>query len=176
MSRGAVERSYGRALFEAARDAGSLTPVLEQASALEAALATELQGLLLSPRVPMARRLEVVEEIFAGAHPLFLAWLRLVIRRGRAGALPGMVEVLRDEERRASGKAVGQLSSAVELPDALREEIRTVLGRLTGTELVLEARRDPELLGGFVARVGDRMLDLSLRSRLDQLRRQLKAV
>lgn len=176
MSRGAVERSYGRALFEAAREAGQLPQVLSEAAALETALGTELQGLLLSPRVPMAQRLEVVEEIFRGAGPLFLSWLRLVIRRGRAGALPGMVEVLRDEERRVSGKAVGTLTSAVDLPDDLREGIRAELGRLTGTDLQLEARRDPELLGGFVARVGDRMLDLSLRSRLDQLRRQLKAV
>jgi F-type H+-transporting ATPase subunit delta len=176
MSRGAVERSYGRALFEAAREANQLPQVLEEAAALEAALATELQGLLLSPRVPMAQRLDVVDEIFSGASRLFLSWLRLVIRRGRAGALPGMVEVLRDEERRVSGKAVGELTSAVDLPESLREEIRAELGRLTGTDLQLEARRDPELLGGFVARVGDRMLDLSLRNRLNQLRRQLKAV
>jgi len=176
VSRGAVERSYGRALFEAARDAGQLPAVLEAATALEAALGTELQGLLLSPRVPMAQRLAVVDGIFADAGPLFLSWLRLVIRRGRAGALPGMVEVLREEERRAAGKAVGELRSAVDLPEGLREEIRATLGALTGTDLRLEARRDPELLGGFVARVGDRMLDLSLRSRLDQLRRQLKAV
>jgi F-type H+-transporting ATPase subunit delta len=176
MSRAAVARSYGCALFEAAREAGQLPQVLAEAEALESALKTELQGLLLSPRVPVASRLLIVREVFAGASELFLSFLTLVIRRGRAGALPEMIDVLRRQDHAAAGRAVGELSSAVALSPELKAEIRATMGRLTGTELSLVDRLDPELLGGFVARVGDQMLDLSLRTRLDQLRRQLKAV
>lgn len=176
MSRAAVARSYGSALFEAAQEAGELPRLLTELTALESALKTELQGLLLSPRVPMDKRLAVVREIFSGASPLFLSFLVLVIRRGRAGALPEMIEVVRTRDHAAAGRAVGELSSAVPLSDELKEEIRATMSRLTGTDLQLAERLDPDLLGGFVARVGDHMLDLSLRTRLEQLRRQLKAV
>lgn len=176
MSRAAVARSYGCALYEAAVEAGQLPRMLEDATALEGALQTELQGLLLSPRVPVASRLAIVREVFAGASPLFLSFLTFVIRRGRAGALPEMIKVLRERDNAAAGRAVGELRSAVPLSAELKEEIRLVMGQLTGTELSLEDRLDPDLLGGFVAQVGDSMLDLSLRTRLDQLRRQLKAV
>jgi len=175
VSGGAVARSYGRALYEAAAAAGDLPRVLVEAAALEQALATELPSLLLSPRVPMATRLAVVREVFAGASPLFLAFLELVIRKGRAGALGGMIQVLRDLDHAAAGRAVGELAVAGDIPEALAEEIRAVMARLTGTDLRLTRRRDPELLGGFVARVGDRMLDLSLRTRLEHLRRHLRS-
>jgi F-type H+-transporting ATPase subunit delta len=125
--------------------------------------------------VPLAQRLAVVGEVFAGASPLFLSFLSLVIRKGRAGALPEMVQTLRDLDRAAAGRAVGELRTATELPAALKEEIRRTMSRLTGRELELSETRDPELLGGFTARVGDQLLDLSLRRRLDQLRRHLQA-
>ena len=176
MSRAAVARGYGRALFEAAAEAGQLPQVLEEAGALEQALKTDLQGLLLSPKVPVAQRLAVVREIFDGASALFLSFLTLVIRKGRAGALPEMIAVLRDLDNRAAGRAVGELVTAGEISEEVREQIRATMAGLTGTELRLVARIDPELLGGFTARVGDQLLDLSLRTRLDQLRRHLRAV
>jgi F-type H+-transporting ATPase subunit delta len=176
MSKGAVARSYGRALFEAAREAGILPRVLDEAAALEQAWRTELPDLLLSPKVPLARRLEVVREVFAGASPLFLSFLELVIRKGRAGALPEMTAVLRQLDHQAAGRAMGRLESAVPLPEPLQEEIRVLMARLTGREPTLAARVDPELLGGFTARVGDQLLDLSLRTRLERLRRHLRAV
>lgn len=169
-------RAYGRALFEAAAEAGQLPQVLEEAGALEQTLKTDLQGLLLSPKVPVARRLAVVREVFAGASPLFLSFLSLVIRKGRAGALPEMIQTLRDLDNLAAGRAVGELVTAGEVSEAVREQIRATMAGLTGTELRLAARIDPELLGGFTARVGDQLLDCSLRTRLNQLRRHLRAV
>jgi F-type H+-transporting ATPase subunit delta len=71
---------------------------------------------------------------------------------------------------------MGRLESAVPLPEPLQEEIRVLMARLTGREPTLAARVDPELLGGFTARVGDQLLDLSLRTRLERLRRHLRAV
>jgi len=170
-----VARSYGRALFEAAAEAGLREQVMAEAKALGEALHSDLLPLLLSPKVPMATRLAVVREVFAGASPLFLSFLSLVIRKGRAGALPEMVLVLQDLDHEAAGRAVGELRSALPLPEELKERIRTAVSRMTGKELSLVEHQDPELLGGFVARVGDRMLDLSLRTRLSQLRRHLLA-
>jgi F-type H+-transporting ATPase subunit delta len=175
VSRCAVARSYGRAIFEAAREAGTGERVRAEADALAEALRTDLQPLLLSPKVPLATRLAIVAEIFAGTSPLFLSWLSLVIRKGRAGALAEMVQVLRDLEDAAAGRAVGELRTAAPLSEELGERIRGTMARLTGTELRLRQVQDPELLGGFVARVGNQLLDLSLRTRLDRLRRHLLA-
>lgn len=175
MSRGAVARSYGRALFEAAVEAGLREQVLAETKALDEALRSELLPLLLSPKVPMGTRLAVVREIFSDASPLFLSFMSLVIRKGRAGALPEMVLVVQDLDHEAAGRALGEVRSAQPISAELLERIRVAMSRMTGKELSLVERQDPELLGGFVARVGDRMLDLSLRTRLDQLRRHLLA-
>lgn len=175
MSRDAVSRSYATALFEASRDAGALDRLRDELGALESAWDSDLQPFLLSPKAPMAARLSVLDEVFADASDLLRSFLRHVVRKGRAGHLPAMIEELRELDRKASGRAVARLDTATEVDGQVQEQIRDHMADLMELKLDLEARQDPAILGGFVVRVGDRMLDASLKTRLEALRKQLKA-
>ncbi|MCA9782413.1 MAG: ATP synthase F1 subunit delta [Calditrichaeota bacterium] len=175
MSVTGIDRSYGRALYETAVEAGELEQRLLEVQALRSALDTELDSLLLSPKVPLATRLTVLSEVFSGTSPQFLRFLTLVVSKGRAAWLKGIAEdfVLRHE--RGRGILRGQLESAIVLDPALEEEIRSALSGPLGGTLELSRKVRPDLLGGFTVRADGRLLDASLKARLEALRRHLKA-
>jgi F-type H+-transporting ATPase subunit delta len=175
MRAGAIDRGYGRALYETAREAGELDRRLDEVKALRSALATELGSLLLSPKVPLAHRLAVLNEVFADASPQFRSFLRLVTTKGRANCLGGIISDFLSRHERGQGILRGQLESAVELDPALVEEIRGKLSANLGGTLQLGTRVRPDLLGGFTVRADGRLLDASLKARLDALRRHLKS-
>lgn len=174
MSANAIERGYGRALYETAREAGELDRRVGEVTALRAALATELGSLLLSPKVPLAQRMAVLDEVFAGASTQFRSFLRLVVSKGRAGSLAGITGDFLARHERGLGILRGQLETAVELEPDLQDEIRRTLSATLGGTLELSAKVRPELLGGFTVRADGRLLDASLKARLDALRRHLK--
>ncbi len=175
MSRDAVSRSYAAALFQASSEAGERDRLREELVQVEVALKGELQAFLLSPKVAMAARLAVLDEVFAEGSELLKSFLRLVVKKGRAAHLPGMLEELKELDRKASGRAVAHVVTATEVSGETADSIRKRMAELLKLELEVEAKQDPEILGGFVARVGDHMLDASLKTRLEALRRQLKA-
>ena len=161
MSRNPVSRVYSRALLEAAAEADLRDQVFGEMESLGQALDSDLPSFLLSPKVSLGDRHAVVDRIFEGCSPLFLSFLRLVIRKGRASALPDMVRDFRAYADLLAGRAAGTLSTAV--PAALEKQVQ------------LEPREDPALLGGFVARIGDRFLDASLKTRLEAIRQKMKS-
>ncbi len=173
MSRDPISRKYSRALLEAARESDSLQAVMADVALLEEVWQTELPAFLLSPKVQLAQRLAVVEEVFASSGPLFRSFLSLVIRKGRAALLPQMMQEMREFADAEAGRVTGTLVTATEVGDSLKDEIHTTLSRMVGRQVQLEHKLDPRLLGGFVARVEDRQLDASLRTRLEQMRHAL---
>lgn len=175
MSAAAIDRGYGRALYEAAVEAGELEARITEVKALLTALETELGSLLLSPKVPLASRIAVLEEVFAGTGAQFLAFLRLVAVKGRASSLAGIARDFLDRVERGRGILRGQLESAVELDPQLLAEIRDTLSAELGGQLELSRKVRPELLGGFTVRADGRLLDASLKARLNALRRHLKS-
>lgn len=175
MSRHPVGRAYGRALYEVALESGTLATLLPQLALVEQALVGDLSAFLVSPKAPLKARLAVVGEVFAGADERLLALLALVIRKGRAAHLPEILAETRALDDAASGRATGRVTTAVPLPEGLLGELKQGLSKRLDLELTLETAEDAELLGGFTARVGDRLIDASLRTRLERLRRELRA-
>lgn len=112
----------------------------------------------------------VVPEI--GASQLNL--LRLLRRKGRLGLGPSIASYYREllDERR--GVARAQVRTAVEIDDELRANFSEQLARLTGLTVMLETEVDPDLIGGAVIRIGDRMIDGSTRSALRGMRQRLE--
>jgi F-type H+-transporting ATPase subunit delta len=119
--------------------------------------------------------LQVVGEIFQGASALFLSFLELVIRKGRAAELTGMIaeyEHLADE---ADGLARGVLTTALPINEELTAELTDYVARRLGCKVELTSRQNPDVLGGFQVRVGDWLIDASMKARLDSLRRTMLA-
>ena len=110
-----------------------------------------------------------------GFHPVTRNFLRLILDKGRFAAVP---EVIRQFELLADGKA-NRERVVVETAEALSPDllhlVRTTLERATGRTIVVEPKVNPALIGGMVARVGGKVYDASIKSRLTEIRQQLLA-
>jgi len=134
----------------------------------------ELLRSLTDPQLPPARRVAVIEELMGGkALPVSVALVGMVVAAGRASDLPSIVDrfvELAVAERR---RDVAEIRSAVPLDDATVARLTDALGRALDKDLEVKVIVDPTILGGIVARVGDTVIDGSVRRRLDQLKESL---
>jgi F-type H+-transporting ATPase subunit delta len=131
----------------------------------------ELRTTLSDPMIPVDRRIGIVEDLLgAKASPLTTAMVTFVVAAGRAHDLPAIADgfVARAAERRS--EAVAEVRSAVPLDDDQRTRLAEALSKATGKRVSVKVIMDPTVLGGLVARVGDTVIDGSVRNRLDQLK------
>lgn len=171
----AVSQVYARALFEAASEREALDTVKEQLAEFVAALAAsrELEVFFFSPYFSTAEKKGGLSRAVAGADPTFMGFLETLIERKR------MPEITRIRERYdklwdAEMKVLPVLvTSAVPLDEATVASIGESIGRGTGNQIHLTTVVDPDVLGGIVLRVGNVILDASVRNRLNQLRKQI---
>ncbi len=168
-------RRYAEAAFGVALRDDS---VEDWRSALEAAAsiaADERVGhMLANPAVALETRLEMADAVFGKVAPRpVLNLLGLMIRRGRIHELPKVAAEFRRLDNARQGITVATATSAAPLsPDEIQALTKRLEG-FTGGRVELDVQVDPSLLGGLVVRVGDRMIDGSVRGRLERLRNQL---
>ena len=166
---------YGRSLFEVAREHGKLELLREQLGQLADALASnrELQMFFFSPYFSTEEKQDALERVLDGADPLFVNFLNLLIEKHRMPVIfrvRSQYERLWEEENRTLPV---EITSAVELDSATTDSVGRAIGERTGRRVTLAARVDPDILGGIVVRVGNSILDASIRNRLEQLRRHV---
>ena len=166
---------YARALFEAALESDSLDEVQEQLGVWTDTLGStkDLQTFFFSPRFSSAEKKDAVRKIIDGGNERFLNFLELLAERHR---LPAIFRIRRafDELWREEHKLLPvEVTSAVELDDALVTSIGERIEERTGRRVELTSRVDPDIIGGLVLRVGNRVLDASVHGRLERLRRQI---
>jgi F-type H+-transporting ATPase subunit delta len=166
---------YARSLFEAAQDAGRLDDVREQlgqiADALEAG--RELQVFFFSPYFSSEEKKEGLGKAVSGADPLIENFLALLIENHRMPVLFRIrrsFQALWDEENKLLPV---QITSAIELDKKVVKQIGDRIGEQTGRKVELSTSVDPDVLGGLVLRVGNTILDASIRARLEKLRKQV---
>jgi F-type H+-transporting ATPase subunit delta len=131
----------------------------------------ELRSTLTDPAIPVDRRIGVVEDLLVGkALPLTIAMVSFLVAAERARELPAIVDayVAKAAERRA--EAVAEVRSAVPLDEQQQRRLAEALGKATGKRVTVKVIVDPSVLGGLIARVGDTVIDGSVRHRLDQLK------
>jgi F-type H+-transporting ATPase subunit delta len=166
---------YARALFEAARDQGKLDELREQLAQFADALAEnhELAVFFFSPYFSTAEKQDALGRVLDGAEEILLNFLALLIDKHRMPVIFRIrheYERLWDEENRTLPV---EITSAVELDRATTESLGKAIGERAGRKVTLAARVDPDILGGIVVRVGNSILDASIRNRLEQLRRHV---
>jgi F-type H+-transporting ATPase subunit delta len=166
---------YGRSLFGVARDQGKLDELREQLGLVADALAEnrELQMFFFSPYFSTEEKQQALARVIDGGDEILMNFLALLIENHRMPVIfriRDQYERLWDEENRTLPVEV---TSAIELDPATTESLGKVIGERTGRKVVLEARVDPDILGGVVVRVGNSILDASIRNRLEQLRRHV---
>jgi F-type H+-transporting ATPase subunit delta len=166
---------YARALFEVALEQGKLDVLREQLAQFADALEADRQLAIFffSPYFSTAEKEQGLERVLQGADEAFVNFLRLLIEKHRMPVLFRIrheYERLWDEENKVLPV---EITSAIELDRATTENLGRTIGERAGRKVALSARVDPEIIGGIIVRVGNSILDASIRNRLEQLRRHV---
>ncbi len=169
---------YAQALFELAKDEGQLSPVEADLKSLKAmrAESADLRKLLASPAFDAETKgkgLAAVAEA-AGFSDTTRKFLGLVAANRRANALPDMIASFERLAAAYRGAISAQVTTALPLTPAQSTALAAALRTALGKDPEIETRIDPAILGGLKVRVGSRLFDASLKSRLDSLKFALK--
>jgi F-type H+-transporting ATPase subunit delta len=169
-----ASKRYAQAAFDIARETNDFDRWSADLQAIAELVAQPgVVDILGSSRVPSEAKGRLLQSGLAGIGPLALNLAHLLVEKRRialAEQVRAEYQRLLDEHR---GVAQATVLTAVPLSEDERQAVVRRLQELTGKEIVLETQVDPEILGGLVARVGDRLIDGSTRSQLLKLRRRL---
>src|SRR5580692_5765882 len=170
-----LARVYGRSLFEVAREQHKLDELREQLGQFADAVSEnhELAVFFFSPYFSTKEKQEALGKLLDGADEVLLNFLSLLIENHRMPVIfhiRRQYEHLWDEENKILPV---EITSAIELDPATTESLGKTIGERAGRKVQLAARVDPDILGGIILRVGNSILDASIRNRLEQLRRQV---
>jgi F-type H+-transporting ATPase subunit delta len=171
---------YATALFDLADERKSLDQVADDLRQLRAMLAesAELRRLIRSPilsRIEQGRAITAIAE-GAGLTPLTRNFLGLVAQNRRLFAVPGMIDAFLARLASRRGEVTAEIVAAQALTPAQLDAVNEQLRKAMGSKVAVEVRVDPTLLGGLVVKVGSRMVDASLRSKLHRLQLAMKGV
>jgi ATP synthase F1 delta subunit len=168
-------RVYAEALFDVARDKGKLDAIRDELSQFVDAVDgnRELQVFFFSPYFSSAEKMAGLERAVSDADAELLNFLELLIEKQR---MPEIFRIRRqlDELWKQENKRIDvTVTSAVTLEPAVVEKVGEEIERQTGQKVDLSSRVDAEILGGIVLQVGNKVLDASIRSRLEKLRKSV---
>lgn len=174
---GVIATRYAKALLELGKESGDLDRLCDDVARLSAAYesSAELRDAVESPLVGPDAKRAIVQEIAEKLETTLTAKnaVSFLCDRRRMRALPGIAKALRELADAHEGVLRAEVATARPLDAAYLAKLQAQLERVTGRKVVLETREDRTLLAGVVARVGDRVFDGSLQSRLRQLRETL---
>jgi F-type H+-transporting ATPase subunit delta len=170
-----LARVYARSLFETAREHGLLEELREQLGQFADALSEhpELRVFFFSPYFSSKEKQEALTRLLSDADERFVNFLKLLIENHR---MPVIFRVRREYERlweQENRVLPVEITSAIELDKATTTSVGERIGANTGHKVMLSTRVDPDILGGIVVRVGNSILDASIRNRLERLRKQV---
>jgi F-type H+-transporting ATPase subunit delta len=170
-------RRYAEAAFEIAARDGALDAWRDGiALASDMLLGPEVARVVDNPAVPLVQRLAVVDRLLDGrVPPGLLRLVRLLLQRSRVEMLPAIASQYQRLLNRQRGVVEAVVTSAAALTPKDAAALRDKLAGMTGASVHLEERVDEDLIGGLTVRVGDQLLDASVRGRLERLRNQLVA-
>lgn len=170
-----IAQVYSRSLFQVADESGKIDVVRDQLGAFVNALegSRELQTFFFSPYFSTEEKKEGLDKAVTDADATVANFLKLLIENHR---MPVLFRVRREYDRlweEANKLLPVQITSAIELDPSIAERIGEEIGRQTGRTVELTSTVDPDVIGGIVLRVGNSILDASIRTRLENLRKQV---
>jgi F-type H+-transporting ATPase subunit delta len=169
-----IARRYAEAVFGIARDKGNFDRWTEELGRIAAAQQdAEMAALLATPAIGMSIKEKMLGQFLAGASPEALNMVRLLLHKGRFSMAPQIAEHYAELLNDLRGIATAEVVSAVPLSRSEVEAVGRRLSTMTGRKVVVKPSVDPSILGGIVARIGDQLIDASVKGRLESLRRQL---
>jgi F-type H+-transporting ATPase subunit delta len=169
-----IGRRYAHAYFDLARQE---TKIPQRRDDLVKAVDTlsnrDVADALTNPRLGLSDRTRLALEVLEGIGEPARNLVRLLIERNRTGVLGELVETYDLLADRDSGVIRAEVITAIPVDEDLKTLIGRALGKKLGAAVQTEVRQDPSILGGLIIRIGDRVIDDSVRTRLQQLRTAL---
>lgn len=175
-----VSKVYGDALYEAAREAGRMDDMYEEAKALLKILEENqgLQKMLDNPKVIREEKESVIETVFRGRiSNEIVELMKLMIVKGRYSSIESVLEYFIGLVKEEKKIGIASVTTAVELTDVQKKAIVARLLETTRYEsFEMNYGVDSSLIGGMVIRIGDRVLDSSIRTKLYELSKGLRKI
>lgn len=170
-------RRYAEAAFEIARRDGTLDRWTDDLrTAADLLVRDELARVVDNPAVPFTARRDILEQLLEPRiSPQAFNLCVLIAQRGRLSILPAVAAEYKRLVDRERGIVPALVSSATPLEPAELEAIGARVREMTGAQAEIETRVDPALIGGITVRIGDRLIDASVRGRLERLRDRIVA-
>jgi len=165
--------AYAQALLEVARGEGTLSEIEDDlfrfARTFESS--DDLRLALTDPGLPIERRIAVIEDLTGGrALQTSTALLAMLVSAGQASDLPQIVDRFVELAAKERKRELAEVRSAIALDAAQTERLASALGRATDKNVEVKVIVDPSVMGGLVARIGDTVIDGSVRHRLEQMK------
>ena len=174
----AIARRYAKALLLIGKEDGQIDTYREELGAFAKLIEQEksLQQVLVNPLHNAESRKKVLTTVIGQADlsPTMTTFLLFLFDKGRIGFLNNINDFFQKFADELKGVARASLVSATELSSETIEKIRSALSKRTGKDIILEVEQDPGLIGGIVTRIGDLVLDGSVRTQLLNMRESLK--
>ena len=175
-----IASRYATAIFELARDEGALDQVRSDADALASALkdSEEFRDLIHSPLYSRDEQQKAIGAIAEkmGLHQITANTLRLMASKRRLFVLRGLIAELREMIAREKGEITADVTAATELSDEQRGKLAETLKASVGRDVNINLSVDESLIGGLVVKVGSKMIDTSIKSKLAALQNTMKEV
>ncbi len=175
-----MQGRYASALFELAKEQNQLEAVEADLVSFQKLIdeSGDLKRLVRSPVYSAEDQLRALTAVLDKAGLVSLAgnFLKLIARNRRLFAVEGMVKIFRDLAARDRGEVQADVTSATPLSDEQVESLKAKLKASIGKDVQLNTRVDPSVLGGLIVKVGSRMIDSSLRTKLATLKMRMKEV
>lgn len=175
MARAPSARRYAQAVFQLAVEGKNLDGWADDLAALARAIENaEFVALLDAPHIPPAQKHKLINESLGRAvGPLPLNLVSLLASRNYVRLIPDILDEYEGLLYAHRGVVLGEVTSAAPLDAQQLDAVTKRLSEIVGRQVKVTARVDPAVLGGFVARVGDRVLDGSAKTKLEQMRQSL---
>ena len=169
---------YATALFDLAKEANAIDSVQADLARFDALIAgsADLLRLVRSPAFTTDEQLQALTAVLdrAGIGGLAAKFLKLVTANRRLFAVRDMVRAYREMVARHKGEAIAEVTVAEPLKDEHLDALRSALKSVSGKDIDLAIKVDPAIIGGLVVKLGSRMVDTSLRTKLNAIRHAMK--
>lgn len=175
-----VSKTYGDALFELAVESGQMDEMLEEARLISQILHedNELSKLMNHPKIVKEEKIEILEQIFKGrACDEIIGLMRMLVSKGHYGEMESVFTYFIEQVKEYKNIGTAYVSAPMPLSDSQKGQIRQRLLETTKyVEFEMHYSVDESLIGGMVIRIGDRVVDSSVKHKLQSLTRELSKI
>lgn len=171
-----IANRYAKSLIDIAKEQNAVDQLNEDMKCFiqTAEDSHEFVLMLQSPIIKHDKKLDILVNIFEGkVHAISIAFFKLLAKKSREAALPAIAQAYISLYNELNGLAVAEVISAIPLSDSFKKDLAAKVSTAVNKKVQLEETVNPDLIGGFILRMGDKQIDNSVRTQLSDIKKRL---